>query len=197
MQAAGYTVDTASNGRRALERAAVDAYTLVLLDLVLPDLDGRDVLEGLHERMPHAQVIVLSGVDDLQSKVQCFEEGACDYVTKPFEMPELVARIRSRHRPGEQRTLECGTYVLDLRKRRVTSELGTVSLSTREFALLKYLMSREGETCPRVALLQNVWGESFSPVTNVLDVYVGRLRQKLGSDCIQTVRKVGYAFVGA
>jgi DNA-binding response OmpR family regulator len=197
LSAAGYTVATAATGRRALSIAAQAPCKVVVLDLMLPDIDGRDVLKQLHDETPHAQVLVLTGVNDLQSKVQCFEDGAVDYVTKPFELPELVARIRSRFRPTVNQLLERAGFTLDLRKRRVSGDFGTLALSTREFSLLEYLMRHDGDDCTRDELLEHVWGYTFEPTTNVLDVYVGRLRNKLGPDCIHTVRNVGYTFVGA
>jgi DNA-binding response OmpR family regulator len=186
LKTAGFMVTTAGSGLRGLALARTGVYNLVILDL--------------HEQGAGMQVVVLSALGDVHSKVQCLEVGACDYVTKPFDLPELVARVRLRiheHRDNEQtRFLRQDEFVLDLRKRTVTFDDKAVPLSTREFVLLEYLM-RRGEVCTREELLKQVWGYTFDPATNVLDVYVARLRQKIGGDAIQTIRNVGYAFVGA
>jgi DNA-binding response OmpR family regulator len=159
------------------------------------------ILGSVQESHPEQQVLILSALGDVHSKVRCLEIGACDYVTKPFDLPELVARVRLRLRERRQtqktRYLEADGYVLDLQRRSVTVDGRTTSLSTREFVLLEYLMERAGDVCNREELLEHVWGYTFDPATNVLDVYVGRLRSKLGGQPIQTVRNVGYAFVAA
>jgi DNA-binding response OmpR family regulator len=200
LKTAGFMVTTAGSGLRGLALARTGVYNLVILDLMLPDVDGLSILGNLHEQGAGMQVVVLSALGDVHSKVQCLEVGACDYVTKPFDLPELVARVRLRiheHRDNEQtRFLRQDEFVLDLRKRTVTFDDKAVPLSTREFVLLEYLM-RRGEVCTREELLKQVWGYTFDPATNVLDVYVARLRQKIGGDAIQTIRNVGYAFVGA
>jgi DNA-binding response OmpR family regulator len=197
LTAAGFIVTTASSGRRGLALALAHNYKLVILDLMLPDVDGFSILDRIHEQERQTQVLIMSALTDAHSKVQCLEIGACDYVTKPFDMPELVARVRL-HVRGQvrKRFFDCSGYRLDLRKQRVISEDGTISLSTREFMLLEYLMRHDGEACARDQLLEQVWGYTFEPGTNVLEVYVGRLRHKLGSDCIRTVRNVGYSFAG-
>jgi DNA-binding response OmpR family regulator len=198
---AGFEVTTAASGLRGLALAQSGAYNLVILDLMLPDVDGLSILGNLIERETGTQVLILSALGDVHSKVRCLEVGACDYMTKPFDLPELVARVRlrihERRETNETRFLQQDDFVLDLRKRTVQSDRGTVSLSTREFVLLEYLMRRNGEVCARTELLEQVWGYTFDPATNVLDVYVARLRNKLGGTSIQTVRNVGYAFVGA
>jgi two-component system OmpR family response regulator len=201
LTAAGFGVTSATSGLRGLSLAQSGAFNLVILDLMLPDVDGLSILASLVERGVGTQVLVLSALGDVHSKVRCLEVGACDYVTKPFDLPELVARVRLRiheRRDNEQsRFLQQEEFGLDLRKRTVTIGDRIVGLSTREFVLLEYLMRRSGEVCPRTELLEQVWGYTFDPATNVLDVYVARLRNKLGGDSIQTVRNVGYAFVGA
>jgi DNA-binding response OmpR family regulator len=146
-------------------------------------------------------VLILSAVSDVQSKVRCLELGACDYVSKPFDLAELVARVRlrtrERWRTRERVALTKGRYVLDLERRVVKDGDTTIHLTTREFVLLEYLMQHEGRTCTRDELLAHVWGYSFDPGTNVVDVCVGRVRHKLGGGCVTTVRNVGYCFVGA
>jgi DNA-binding response OmpR family regulator len=145
-------------------------------------------------------VIVLSALGDVRSKVMCLELGACDYMTKPFELAELIARVRLRARerqPIRERFLRCGRFVLDLQRRAVENGGGPVALTTREFVLLEYLMGHTGKTCTRDELLEHVWGYAFDPGTNVVDVCIGRLRHKLGGDSVATVRNVGYCFVGS
>jgi DNA-binding response OmpR family regulator len=197
--AAGFDVTTSVNGLRGLALARTGDFGLVILDLMLPDVDGLSILDHLHELHPGQQVLVLSALTDVHSKVRCLEIGACDYITKPFDLAELVARVRLRTRDRrieKERFVECDGYTLDLQKRAVVANGQKVSLSTREFVLLENLMRNAGEVCARDALLEQVWGYTFDPATNVLDVYVGRLRGKLGGECIQTVRNVGYTFVG-
>jgi DNA-binding response OmpR family regulator len=197
LTAAGFIVTTASSGRRGLALALAHNYKLVILDLMLPDVDGLLILDRIQEQERPKQVLIMSALTDAHSKVQCLEVGACDYVTKPFDLPELVARVRMHVRgQSEKRFFDCSGYRLDLRKHLVISEDGTISLSPREFMLLEYLMRHDGEACARDQLLENVWGYTFEPGTNVLEVYVGRLRHKLGFDCIRTVRNVGYSFAG-
>lgn len=195
---AGFSVSTASNGLRGLALAQESAFKLVILDLLLPDVDGLSILDQIRPRYTR-RILVLSALSDVHSKVRCLEIGACDYMTKPFDLPELVARVRLRSQgPGEadERYLESDGFKLDLRKRHVTGVSGTSSLSTREFVLLEYLMRHKAETCTREELLEHVWGYTYDPATNVLEVYVARLRQKLGYETVQTVRNVGYSFVG-
>jgi two-component system OmpR family response regulator len=198
--AAGFGVDTEPTGLRALELLRARLFDLVILDLLLPDIDGVSVLTNVGELDPEPPVIVLSALGDVRSKVMCLELGACDYMTKPFELAELIARVRLRSRerqPARDRYMRRGHYVLDLQQRAVEDGDGPIALTTREFVLLEYLMSHAGQTCSREELLEHVWGYAFDPGTNVVDVCIGRLRHKLGGGCVATVRNVGYCFVGA
>jgi DNA-binding response OmpR family regulator len=201
LKTSGFDVATATTGVRGLALAQTGAYRLVILDLMLPDLDGLSILDRLRETKTEVQVLVLSALGDVHSKVHCLELGACDYMTKPFDLPELVARVRvrvhERRTNDVSRFLRDDGFVLDLQKRRVVVGSQSVGLSTREFVLLEHLMRHTGEVCSREDLLEQVWGYTFDPATNVLDVYVARLRHKIGGDAIQTVRNVGYSFVGA
>jgi DNA-binding response OmpR family regulator len=198
LAAEGFGVDRASDGIRALEMARTGRYQLVVLDLLLPGMDGVAVLEELIEERPEQRVVVLSALADVEHKVRCLELGASDYVHKPFALSELVARVRARLRqpasgPGE-RYLELGGVTLDLVRRAADRGDGPVSLSEREFLLLRHLMTVHGQVSTREELLSEVWGYSFDPGSNVVDVCVGRLRSKLGGDVIETVRNVGYRF---
>ena len=198
LSAEGFQVDGALDGSRGLELARTGEYELVVLDLLLPSLDGETLLQELMEARPSQRVLVLSALSDVETKVRCLEFGATDYVSKPFSLAELVARIRARLRQPasgpEQRLLHGRGVTLDLMRRVADSGAGPVSLSEREFLLLEHLMRRDGEVCSRQRLLADVWGYSFDPGSNVVDVCVGRLRAKLGACVIETVRNVGYRF---
>ena len=159
------------------------------------------VSRALIEARPEQRVLVLSALADVDSKVRCLELGASDYVAKPFALAELVARVRARLRqpaagPGE-RELRAGALTLDLVRRVVDTGRDQVTLSERQFLLLQHLMRKGGEVCSREQLLADVWGLSFDPGSNVVDVCVRRLRSKLGGDIIETVRRVGYRLQAA
>lgn len=198
----GHRVVTAGDGLAALKQLAASAYDLVLLDLVMPRCNGLEVLSSMHERGDLTPVIVLSGVTEIGTRVQALERGAVDVVAKPFSLVELLARTR-RHlaattpaRPA-QRYLEAGGIRLDLDRRRARIQSREVILSEREFSLLAHLMRRQGEVCSREELLRDVWGLTFDPGSNVVEVAVRRLRAKLEPDPpIETIRNVGYSFSG-
>jgi len=192
----GLRVDTAPDGDRGLQLAKTGKYELIVLDLLLPGLDGVSVLQGIMEHRPDQRVLVLSALGDVGNKVQCLELGATDYMTKPFALAELIARVRARLRqppaPAPDRFLRVGPVVLDMVRRVADAGHGAVSLTDREFSLLSQLMREGGELCSRKRLLADVWGLSFDTGSNVVDVYVGRLRSKLREDVIETVRNAGY-----
>jgi DNA-binding response OmpR family regulator len=197
----GFEVEWANDGDAALKKLTQVSYDLVLLDLLLPSVDGFSVLRELTAVGPDQQVLVLSALSDVESKVRCFELGASDYLTKPFSIAELVARVRARVQHESDRVdarfLEQGGLKLDLRRRVAISNGRPVNLSTREFLLLEYLMRKEGDVCTRQELLAAVWGYTFDPGTNVVDVYVRRLRSKVGREIIETIRNVGYCYAAA
>jgi two-component system, OmpR family, copper resistance phosphate regulon response regulator CusR len=197
LEAEGFTVDGAADGPDGLRRAVLGNYDLVVLDLLLPRLDGLLVLRGLQERRPDVPVVIVSARSDLQTKLRGFGLGACDYVSKPFAFDELLARIRAqlkRGRAGGDGTVvNAGALTLDLARRQ--ARLGDViaELSDREFRLLHHLVRHQGEIVSRERLLSDVWGYHFDPRSNVVDVCVRRLRKKLGADApIETVRHGGY-----
>jgi two-component system copper resistance phosphate regulon response regulator CusR len=195
LTAQGFKVDGVTDGGRALELIQTHDYELVVLDLMMRGVDGVTVLERAIEARPHLPVLVLSALSDVESKVRCFGLGAVDYMTKPFALAELRARIWARLEPaddGAEPVLTGDRLVLDVERRVAETPRGTVRLSDREFLLLRHLMRRQGEVCSRAELLEAVWGCSFDPRTNVVDVYVRRLRAKLGPSVIATVRNVGY-----
>ncbi|MFG1709710.1 response regulator transcription factor [Nonomuraea sp. M3C6] len=195
----GHSVVTTGGGTDALQLAQEGEFALVVLDLMLPGMNGFDVLRRMLAHHPGQRVLVLSAVGDVSAKIECFASGAIDYLAKPFAVAELVARVRLRasdpSRPPSHRWLRVGAFSLDLDRRTVTLRGRVIHLPHREFALLSQLMRRAGEVCGRDELLANVWGFTFDTSSNVVDVYVRRLRTKLGADSIETVRNVGYSFV--
>jgi DNA-binding response OmpR family regulator len=196
LSADGFDVDTAHDGVQGFALASSGRYELVILDLLLPGLDGAAVLEHLMQRRPDQRVLVLSAISDVENKVRCLELGASDYLPKPFAVAELIARVRARLRQPasgrDERVLIVGRISLDLVRRTADVGHGHVPLPEREFLLLERLMFAHGDVRSRERLLSEVWGYSFDPGSNVVDVCVGRLRAKLGAEVIETVRGVGY-----
>jgi DNA-binding response OmpR family regulator len=195
LTAAGYAIDFAVNGKDGLRQASTGDYDLVILDLVMPDLDGRDILTRLRRERPEQAVLVLSCLADVTTKVDCLELGAQDYLTKPFSLAELLARVRVRLRDdGHPLTevLRAGDLVLDFGRLEANIGHGPVPLTRLEFLLLRELMEHVGQSVPKGQLLASVWGYDFDPGSNVVDVCVRRLRSKLGFDLIKTVRGEGY-----
>lgn len=198
--AAGFKVTSASNAQRGLKHLERGPYALVILDLILPDFDGFTVLDRALDLSPEQRVLILSAMSDVRSKVRCLELGACDYLTKPFDLPELVARVRLRLQDGrrneqEERYVQVRSFTLDTQRRVVVVGEQQIPLATREFLLLQHLARKHGEVCSREELLELVWGYAFDPGTNVVEVCVGRLRHKLGGEVIETIRNVGYCIV--
>ncbi len=193
LRANGYVTTSVADGPSALALASDDDFDLLILDLGLPGLDGLSVLRTMRAQGRRMPVIVLSARDDI---VGGLERGADDYVVKPFRFEELLARIRVRLRAdgtSEQTMLRRGDVALDLRTRRATVAGRTVELSAREFTMLEVFLHHPGQVLSREQLLSHVWGYDFDPGSNVVDVYVGYLRRKLGKDRIETVRGMGYA----
>ena len=195
LEAEGLTVDEARSGHEGLRMATERAYDLVILDLVMPGIDGHEVLQRLLERRPEQQVLVLSALNDTASKVRCLERGAEDYISKPFSLEELLARVGARLRTAQrtnQTHLVAAGLSLDVIRRQADAGAGPVPLADREFLLLRELMCNAGRTVSKERLLSSVWGYHFDPGSNVVDVYVRRLRAKLGAASIVTDRGVGY-----
>jgi DNA-binding response OmpR family regulator len=195
----GIEVEQAADGRKGLERALESNVDLVVLDLLLPQLDGLSVLRALQERRSGLPVVVLSARSDLRTKLQGFQLGACDYIAKPFSIEELVARIRvqvRRNRLSEQqvgRFVRAGCLTLDVAQHQAQIGDTATDLTRREFQLLMHLIEHRGETLSRENLLAEAWGYSFDPGSNVVEVCVRRLRKKLGPRApIETVRHEGY-----
>jgi DNA-binding response OmpR family regulator len=196
LSAAGYAIDFASDGASAIRQIAAGAgYGLVVLDLIMPDMDGRAVLTEILRRQPELAVLVLSCLEDVATKVACLELGAQDYLTKPFSLAELLARVRARlradgHQPGE--VIRAGELELDVGRLQANIGTGPVPLTRLEFLLLRELIDHPGRSVPKGQLLASVWGLEFDPGSNVVDVCVRRLRSKLGFELIKTVRGEGY-----
>jgi two-component system, OmpR family, copper resistance phosphate regulon response regulator CusR len=186
----------AADGETAYLLARTGRFDLVILDLGLPGLHGFDVLRRLREGGQELPVIVLTARDSVRDVVAGLERGADDYITKPFRLQELLARVRLRlrgERSAEPTLLRVGDVALDLRTRQAIVAGTSVDLSAREFALAEFFFRHPGQVLSREQLLSHVWGYDFDPGSNVVDVYVGYLRRKLGEPrLIQTVRGVGY-----
>ncbi len=198
LESEGFSVDSELDGASALLRAAKRRYDLVVLDLLLPRLDGLSVLRELQRSRPGLPVVILSARSDLATKLRGFELGASDYVAKPFALDELIARIRVQLRhtnlaATENSVLRAGALALDLARRQARIGTLVADLSHREFMLLHELVLHAGEVISRERLLSEVWGYHFDPCSNVVDVCVRRLRKKLGPEApIETVRHAGY-----
>ena len=198
LRASGYATTVVTDGGAASMMARDDDFDLVVLDLGLPGKDGIDVLRDLRRAGQRLPVIILTARDDADDKVAGLEAGADDYLGKPFHFEELLARIRARLRADEadggERVLRVGDVALDPRTRWASVNGETVELSAREFELLRTFLQHPNHVLSREQLLAHVWGYDFDPGSNVIDVYVGYLRRKLGSDRFETVRGVGYRY---
>jgi DNA-binding response OmpR family regulator len=195
LEARGYAVEHVVTGAEAFERVRGHEVDLMILDLGLPDVDGFELLRQLREEGEEFPVIILTARGEVPQRVEGLNLGADDYLTKPFAFDELLARIRARLRDRDRRertVLEAGNIRLDLYTRQAEVGGRTVDLSTREFTLIEIFLRHPGEVLTRRQLLASVWGFEFDPGTNVVDVYIGYLRKKLGESCIETVRGTGY-----
>ena len=195
----GFATTVALDGATGLALASTGRFDLVILDLGLPDLDGIEVLRMMRTRNVTAPVIILTARDGVRSTVEGLEGGADDYVTKPFRFEELLARIRVRlrgDRADEPTVLRAGDASLDLRTRRAHVDGRSVELTAREFALAEMFFRHRGQVLSREQILDRVWGYDHDPRSNIVDVYVGYLRRKLGKDLIRSERGMGYRLDG-
>ncbi|WP_221586181.1 response regulator transcription factor [Microbacterium sp. G2-8] len=197
LKAAGFATRVAGTGTEALALAQTDEFDLLVLDVNMPGMSGFDVLEQLRGQGSRMPIIMLTARTDLNDTVAGLEGGADDYLGKPFRFDELLARIRLRMRKTDESPtsteLRHRDLSLDVRTRRVMIDGGeSIELSAREFALTEELIRHAGMVLSREQLLSRVWGYDFDPGSNVADVYIGYLRQKLGADRIETVRGAGY-----
>ncbi|MEL7350345.1 MAG: response regulator transcription factor [Cyanobacteria bacterium P01_A01_bin.116] len=199
LKANGFTTTIAPCGEDAISFVLADDYDLLILDLGLPDIDGLQVVESLRGQGAKLPIVILTARDDINDKVAGLEGGADDYITKPFRFEELIARVRVRLRHryninqsmGET-TLQVDELTLDLQTRRANVNGDLVDLPAREFTLAEAFFRHPGQVLSREQLLSRVWGYDYSPGSNIVDVYVGYLRKKLGADRIETVRGMGY-----
>jgi two-component system copper resistance phosphate regulon response regulator CusR len=197
---AGFVVDLARDGTDGLHLALYGEYDLVILDVMLPGLDGWQVLRALRDRGLHMPVLFLTARDQVEDRVKGLELGADDYLVKPFSFAELLARVRTILRRGkgvsEVTTLQVADLELDLLRRRVSRAGRRIDLTAKEFGLLELLMRRQGEVLPRSMIASQVWDMNFDSDTNVIEVAVRRLRLKIDEaheiKLIQTVRGMGY-----
>jgi DNA-binding response OmpR family regulator len=197
LEAEGFRVDAAGTGAKGLRQALASSYDAVILDLLLPGMDGLTVLRELQQRLPELPVVIVSARSDLPTKLRGFGLGASDYLAKPFALDELVARLRVQLRrhalKHDENVVRAGTLALDLARRQARIGELVADLSDREFRLLHHLVEHAGTIVSRERLLSEVWGYHFDPGSNVVEVCVRRLRKKLGADApIETVRHAGY-----
>lgn len=200
LREAGYAVELLNNGVDGLHQALDGDHDLIILDVMMPGLDGWQVLKGLREQGRHMPVLFLTAKDHVDDRVKGLELGADDYLVKPFSFSELLARVRTILRRGrsgmEPTTLQVADLELDLLRRRVTRAGKRIDLTAKEFGLLELLMRRKGEVLPRTLIASQVWDVNFDSDTNVIEVAMRRLRAKVddGFDCrlLQTVRGMGY-----
>ncbi len=201
LQESGHTTDHAGNGRDGLFLAASERYDAIIIDRMLPgNVDGLAIIEALRKDANSTPILILSALSDVDERINGLRAGGDDYLTKPFAFGELLARLDALNRRGRQdaaqTTLEVDDLRMDLLSRKVVRGSRTLQLQPREFKLLEYLMRHAGQVVTRTMLLENVWDYHFDPQTNVVDVHISKLRQKIDADferpLLKTVRSAGY-----
>ena len=201
LREAGHTVDHADNGRDGMFLAASDPYDVIVMDRMLPgNIDGLGIIEALRKAGNRTPILILSALDAVDERIKGLRSGGDDYLTKPFAFGELLARVDAlgRRSRGDEsdRMLQVGDLRMDLLSRRVTRGTRVISLQPREFKLLEYLMRHANQVVTRTMLLEAVWDYNFDPQTNVVDVHISKLRQKIELDgeraLVRTVRNAGY-----
>jgi two-component system copper resistance phosphate regulon response regulator CusR len=198
LQGAGYAVDAAATASAAMELMHAADYDLVILDLMLPDMDGLQVLEKIRNRKLGPPVLILSARGGLDDRVKGLETGADDYLTKPFAFVELLARVRALLRRGQPapEKLQVADLALDALRRKVTRAGETIELAPKEFGILEYMMRNRGRPLSRTMIVEHVWDMDYDGLTNIVDVYIRHLRSKIDDrypqKLIQTVRGIGY-----
>ena len=201
LQEAGHTADHADNGRDGMFLAASERYDVIIMDRMLPgNVDGLAIIEALRTSGNRTPILILSALSDVDERIRGLKSGGDDYLTKPFAFGELLARLDALARRVQgnsmQTALQVGDLHVDLLSRKATRGARVISLQPQEFKLLEYLMRHAGQVVTRTMLLENVWDYHFDPQTNVVDVHISKLRQKIESDCerplLRTVRNAGY-----
>lgn len=195
LEGEGYAVDTAADGEEGRFLGETEPYDAVILDLGLPKVDGLTVLRSWRRAGMAVPVLILTARDAWNEKVQGIDAGADDYLAKPFSMEELLARVRALIRRAKGHAtaeIACGGVVLDTRTGRVTVGGEPIELTAFEYRVLSYLMHRKGQVVSRTELIEHVYAQDFDRDSNTIEVFVGRLRRKLGTDIIKTVRGLGY-----
>jgi heavy metal response regulator len=198
LESAGYEVDVAPDGGKAYDAVHQTEHDLVILDLMLPDMDGFKLLERMRNRRATASVLILSARDAVDDRVKGLELGADDYLVKPFAFVELLARVRALLRRGQPtpERLQVGDLLLDCIRRKVTRGGENIELAPKEFSILEYLMRNRGRPLSRTMIVEHVWDVEYDGLTNIVDVYIRHLRSKVDDrwpvKMIQTVRGVGY-----
>jgi two-component system, OmpR family, response regulator len=201
LEAEGYQIEVAMTGADAVRLGSERRHPLIILDLLLPDIDGREVCRRLRAAQVHVPILMLTALDTLEDKVSGLQIGADDYLTKPFAFEELLARLQAlQRRNGGYGEIQAALRVGDLRVDRETREIvrggRKIELTPKEFALLECLMSRPGKVFSRTMILERVWGTTSDPLTNIVEVYIRQLRRKIDEGeekpLIQTIRGFGY-----
>ncbi len=200
LQAEGFAVDVAGDGRTGLDLARHGGYDAMILDVMLPQLSGYRVVQQLRAEEHWLPVLMLSAKDGEYDQADGLDCGADDYLTKPFSYVVLLARLRAllrRGSPSRPAVLTAGPLTLDPARRRVTRDGAEIALTAREYAVLEYLMRRAGQVVSKTELLDHVWDAALDTAPNAVEVYVGYLRRKLGRDVLETVRGAGYRLTPA
>jgi heavy metal response regulator len=194
-----YAVDVAYDGEEGFHLAAMNQYDMIILDLMLPKMDGLEVLTRLRDKKVSTPILLLTAKDAVDDKVTGLNKGADDYLTKPFAFSELLARLRSLLRRGQAETqtdLKVGDLILDMVSHKVSREGEEIELTGKEYSLLEYFMRNEGKVLTRTMIAEHVWDYNFDTFTNVIDVYVNHLRKKIDkkypAKLLHTLRGVGY-----
>lgn len=198
LESAGYAVDVGNNGATAMDLIHATSYDLIILDLMLPDMDGLTVLEKVRNRKVSPPVLVLSARGAVDDRVKGLETGADDYLVKPFAFVELLARVRALLRRGQPtpERLQVGDLSLDCIRRKVSRDGENIELAPKEFGILEYLMRNRGRPLSRTMIVEHVWDMDYDGLTNIVDVYIRHLRSKIDDKwpvkLIHTVRGIGY-----
>ena len=201
LQEAGHTVDNADNGREGMFLASSEPYDVIIMDRMLPgNIDGLQIIAALRTAGNRTPILILSALAEVDERIKGLKSGGDDYLTKPFALGELLARLdalsRRARQDGAETSLEVADLRMDLLSRKVTRGNRPIVLQPREFKLLEYLMRHAGQVVTRTMLLENVWDYHFDPQTNVVDVHISKLRQKIDVDSerplLRTVRNAGY-----